>query len=58
MSHDDPEGMEVRMDAMRLKQMLGEPLSDQELMCLQIEQQGFGCHACGTEPPDGISPSG
>ena len=38
--------MEERMDAIRLKQMLGEPLTEQELMCLQIEQNGFGCHAC------------
>jgi hypothetical protein len=54
--------MEARMDAIRLKQMLGEPLTDQELMCLQIEQNGFGCHACPAEPPprslNGASPSG
>ncbi len=37
---------EDRMDAIRLKQMLGEPLTEQELMCLQIEQNGFGCSAC------------
>jgi hypothetical protein len=54
----DPEGMEVRMDAIRLKEMLGEPLTEQELMCLQIEQNGFGCHACPADPPDGVSPSG
>jgi hypothetical protein len=35
-----------RMDAIRLKQILGEPLIDQELMCLQIEQNGFGCPGC------------
>jgi hypothetical protein len=44
------------MDAIRLKQILGHPLSEQELMCLQIEQNGFGCGACSTsrhphEPP-------
>jgi hypothetical protein len=38
--------MEARMDAIRLKQMLGGTLSDQELMCLQIEQNGFGCGTC------------
>jgi hypothetical protein len=38
--------MEARMDEIRLKQILGEPLTEQELMCLQIEQNGFGCHAC------------
>ena len=43
---EDEAGMEERMDAIRLKQILGEPLSEQELMCLQIEQNGFGCHAC------------
>jgi hypothetical protein len=43
--------MERRMDAIRLKQILGEPLTDRELMCLQIEQNGFGCHACLNEPP-------
>lgn len=37
------EGMKERMDAIRLKQILGEPLTEQELMCLQIEQNGFGC---------------
>jgi hypothetical protein len=42
--------MEARMDAIRLKQLLGEPLTEQELMCLQIEQNGFGCHACGRQP--------
>jgi hypothetical protein len=43
--------MEDRMDAIRLKQILGESLTEQELMCLQIEQNGFGCHACPPEPP-------
>jgi hypothetical protein len=42
--------MEARMDAIRLKQILGEPLTEQELMCLQIEQNGFGCQACLNEP--------
>jgi hypothetical protein len=54
--------MEARMDAIRLKQILGEPLTEQELMCLQIEQNGFGCHACPREPPlrsrNGTSSSG
>jgi hypothetical protein len=54
--------MEGRMDAIRLKQILGEPLTEQQLMCLQIEQNGFGCHTCPHEqaPPalDGTSPSG
>ena len=43
--------MEDRMDAIRLKQILGESLTEQELMCLQIEQNGFGCHACSSELP-------
>ena len=43
--------MVERMDAIRLKQILGEPLTDQELMCLQIEQNGFGCPGCPGEPP-------
>jgi uncharacterized spore protein YtfJ len=47
-SEDAP--MEDRMDAIRLKQILGEPLTDKELMCLQIEQNGFGCAACSDEP--------
>jgi hypothetical protein len=46
--------MEGRMDAIRLKQILGEPLTEQELMCLQIEQNGFGCHACPTAPPPSV----
>jgi hypothetical protein len=58
---DGSEGMEDRMDAIRLKQILSQPLTEQELMCLQIEQNGFGCHACPSEPPppgDGGSSSG
>lgn len=41
----DAAGMEERMDAIRLKQILGEPLNERELMCLQIEQSGMACHA-------------
>ena len=53
----DAAGMEDRMDAIRLKQMLGGTLTDQELMCLQIETNGFGCRRCpGQQPPSG-SPS-
>jgi hypothetical protein len=44
----DVAGMESRMDAIRLKQMLGGGLTDQELMCLQIEQNGFGCGTCSS----------
>jgi hypothetical protein len=51
MSPEDAAGMEGRMDAIRLKQILGEPLTEQELMCLQIEQNGFGCPSCPNEPP-------
>lgn len=35
--------LERRMDEIRLKQILGAPLTTRELMCLQIEQHGFGC---------------
>jgi hypothetical protein len=58
---DGSEGMEDRMDAIRLKQILSQPLTERELMCLQIEQNGFGCHACPSEPRppgDGGSSSG
>lgn len=41
----DNDEMEERMDAIRLKQLLGGKLTEQELMCLQIEQNGFGCAA-------------
>ena len=60
MSPEDAARMEARMDAIRLKQMLGAPLTEQELMCLQIEQHGFGCLACPTErqPLDGGSSPG
>jgi hypothetical protein len=44
----DVAGMDARMDAIRLKQMLGGTLTDQELMCLQIEQNGFGCGTCSS----------
>jgi hypothetical protein len=50
MTVDGSDGMEARMDAIRLKQILGAPLTEQELMCLQIEQNGFGCHACLNVP--------
>jgi hypothetical protein len=42
----DAAGMEERMDAIRLKQLLGGTLTEQELMCLQMEQNGFGCAPC------------
>ena len=45
------QGMEERMDAIRLKQLLGEELTEQELMCLQIEQNGFGCAPCSGARP-------
>jgi hypothetical protein len=47
----DVAGMEARMDEIRLKEILGGPLTDQELMCLQIEQNGFGCGTC-SRPTD------
>jgi hypothetical protein len=48
-SDRDMNGMAERMDAIRLKQILDpEALTEQELMCLQIEQHGFGCSACPT----------
>lgn len=45
MSTIDEAGMDERMDAIRLKQLLGAPLTERELMCLQIEQNGMACHA-------------
>ena len=45
MSTFDAAGMEERMDVIRLKQILGAPLTERELMCLQIEQNGMVCHA-------------
>jgi hypothetical protein len=44
----DVEGMEERMDAIRLKEMLGGALTERELMCLQFEQNGFGCASCSS----------
>lgn len=35
----DAANTEARMDAIRLKQLLGGPLTDQELMCLQMEER-------------------
>jgi len=51
----EPATMDDRMDAIRLKEILGEPLTEQELMCLQMEQHGFGCHACFQEPRPGMN---
>jgi len=42
---------ESRMDAIRLKQMLGGALTDQERMCLQIEANGFGCTSSRPQSP-------
>ena len=53
----DAVAMDARMDAIRLKQILGHPLSERELMCLQIEQNGFGCGPCSTDRA-GESPAG
>lgn len=52
----DAAAMDARMDEIRLKQILGHPLSERELMCLQIEENGFGCAPCWStgrtsEPP-------
>jgi hypothetical protein len=53
----DLAGMEARMDDIRLKQILGGPLTEQELMCLQFEQNGFGCGTCSSTPrPADASP--
>lgn len=48
----DAAATEARMDAIRLKEILGTPLTEQERMCLQIERNGFGCSACA-QPSDG-----
>jgi hypothetical protein len=48
----DAAGIEARMDAVRLKQMLGGALTEQERMCLQIEQSGFGCCSSPTYAVD------
>ncbi len=48
----DPAGMKERMDAIRLKQILGTALTERELMVLQIEQNGMGCAACQDRPQD------
>ena len=47
----DDAGIEERMDAIRLKQILGHPLTERELMCLQMEQNGFGCASCSGATP-------
>ena len=51
----DLAGMDARMDAIRLKEILGGALTDQELMCLQIEQNGFGCGTCSSSRGDARS---
>jgi len=52
----DPPDTESRMDAIRLKQILGGVLTEQELMCLQIEANGFGCKSCSASGPPDSSP--
>ena len=41
----DKAAMEARMDDIRIRDILERPLTEQEQMCLQIEEHGFGCHA-------------
>lgn len=53
----DAAGTASRMDAIRLKQILGGALTDQELMCLQIEANGFGCKSCPPPAPSRDLPS-
>jgi hypothetical protein len=41
---DSPEEIAERMDAIRLKELLDPAsLTERELMCLQMERNGFGC---------------
>ncbi|MGH2888740.1 MAG: hypothetical protein ACRDNJ_03830 [Solirubrobacteraceae bacterium] len=47
----DAGATEARMDAIRLKEILGAPLTEQERMCLQIERNGFGC-SVRTQPSE------
>jgi hypothetical protein len=54
----DAAGTASRMDAIRLKQILGGTLTDQELMCLQIEEYGFGCKSCPPPMPPRHAPEG
>jgi len=54
----DSTEMESRMDAIRLKHILGGTLTDQELMCLQIEANGFGCTGCPAPDSPSSSPAG
>ncbi|HEX9123113.1 MAG TPA: hypothetical protein VF984_07100 [Actinomycetota bacterium] len=55
----DEEQLERRTDEARLRQLLGEPLSETDLRILQIEQNGFGCHTCaGAHRAGGVSMPG
>ena len=38
------------LDGLREKRARREPLTERELMCLQMVDDGFGCAACGTHP--------
>lgn len=46
-SPPDADAMHGRMDDALLKDMLGEPLSERELMIVQWVRHGGGCAACG-----------
>ncbi len=55
----DEEQLERRADEARLRQLLGDPLSETDLRILQIEQNGFGCHSCaGPHRAGGVSMPG
>jgi hypothetical protein len=40
-----------RLEEIRLRQRLGGELAPHELMCLQMEQSGFGCASGRRLPP-------
>lgn len=47
MRAEDDDSMEARMDAIRIKHLLDpDSLTEQELMCIQIEENGGGCASC------------
>jgi hypothetical protein len=50
--------MRERMDAVRLKEILGHPLTEREVMLLQFEQNGMGCGTCHHPEADATATGG
>lgn len=50
----DPDAMRRRLDEALLKDMLGQPLSEREVVMVQWVRNGGGCSVCGPTGGPGL----